>query len=406
MASREAVRGERASAGWLVPGVLVTCTGVSILSTDLYLPSMPHLPELLSTDVSAVQLTLSLNLAAFALAQLIHGPLSDRIGRRKLLLYGLTGFFLSSLVCGLADSIEMLTLGRIGQGLTASAGSVVILLIIRDLYSDTKAMQVLAAYGLALGLVPAVGPLLGGYIFVAWGWQANFLLLSAAILVVFLLVARVVPETGERNPDALRPGHMVASYLALLGNRGYLRYFVPLTFFFGALFAFLTEGPFLLIEHLGVPTQHYGFYHAVLVVAYMAGSLLVARLARRVQAAAFVRLALVVGSLGALFLFIVVATDQVTLFGILAGVGLYGVALGFILASGPLCLLEAVTRGPKGPASALVGAAQMGTGSLAGLLVALTHDGSAWPMVGTMVAFVTLAVLGYLVFSPRRLGPA
>ncbi len=405
IASKEEIAEAGQGAGWLVPAVLVACTGVSILSTDLYLPSLPHLPELLGTDVPTVQLTLSLNLATFAVAQLLHGPLSDRIGRRLLLLCGLTGFFLSSLVCGLAGSVEVLIAGRIGQGLTASVGSVVILLIIRDLYQDAKAMQVLAAYGLAVGLVPAVGPLLGGYVFIFFGWQANFLLLAGAIVLVFLLVARYVPETGERDPRALRLGHMVLSYLSLLTNRGYLRYFIPLSCSFGALFAFLTEGPFLLIERLGVPTEHYGLYQAVIVVAYMAGSLLVARLARTVKATTFVRLALFLGSLGTGFLFVMAALGPVDLATVMASSAIYGVSLGFILASGPLCLLEAVSHGPKGPASALLGATQMGMGSVASLLTAFMHDGTAWPMSATMFGLFVVGLLGYLVFAPPR-GPS
>ncbi|GAB5470313.1 MAG: multidrug effflux MFS transporter [Rhodospirillales bacterium] len=390
--------------GWLVPAVLVTCTGVSILSTDLYLPSLPHLPELLDSNTATVQLTLSLNLAAFSLAQLLHGPLSDRIGRRRLLLIGLVGFCLASLVCAFANSIGMLLAGRIGQGLTASVGSVVILLTIRDLYADSKAMQVLAIYGLALGLVPAVGPLLGGYIFIWLGWQANFLLLAVAIVLVFVLVYRVVPETGRRNPLALRPGHMAASYLALLTNRRYLRYFVPLSLSFGALFAFLTEGPFLLIERLGVATEHYGYYHAIVVAGFILGSLIVGRLARRITPETFVRLGLTAGCLGGLTLLIPVLLGHTGLIALMSGMSLYAVSLGFLMASGPICLLETVRHAPQGPASALIGSAQMAAGSLAGLLVAMTHDGSGLPMTATMGAFLTLAVLAYVALSPGRSG--
>ncbi len=394
-------KSQRRGGAWLIPAVLVTCTGVSILSTDLYLPSLPHLPELLKTDTTTVQLTLSLNIAAYAVAQLLHGPLSDRFGRRFLLLLGLSGFFLMSLVCALAGSIEMLILGRIGQGLTASAGSVVILLIIRDLYQGSKAMQVMAAYGVALGLVPAVGPLIGGLVFVEFGWQANFFLLSAAIVIVLLLVARFVPETGERNPQALRPRAMLVAYVGLLRNRGYLRYYLPLTFTFGALFAFLNEGTFLVITRFGVATEAYGLYHAIIVVAYMAGSLTVGRLADRVQPADFVRLAMASGAAGAVVLLLPLLLGHESLWLVMGGMALYSVSLGFILASGPMCMLAAVDDGPKGSASALVGASQMGAGALAGFIVAFTHDGSAMPMAATIAGFLALAVLGYRLCSPR-----
>ncbi len=378
-----------------MPIVLVTCTGVSILSTDLYLPSLPHLPKLLETDTTTVQLSLSLNIAAYAVAQLLHGPLSDRFGRRFLLLLGLIGFFVATLVCAFAGSIEMLISGRIGQGLTASVGSVVIVLTIRDLFQGSKAMQVMAAYGVALGLVPAVGPLIGGFVFVELGWQANFFFLAAAIVVVLVLVARFVPETGERNQQALHPGRILAAYGTLLRDRGYLRYFLPLTFTFGGLFAFLNEGTFLIIQRFGVTTEAYGLYHAIIVVAYMAGSLAVGRLADRVQPADFVRLAMTCGLAGALLLFLPVLFGQERLWLVMGGMSLYSISLGFILASGPICLLAAVEDGPKGSASALVGAAQMGAGSLAGFIVAFTHDGTAMPMAATLSGFLLVAVLGY-----------
>lgn len=387
---------------WLVPAVLVACTGVSILSTDLYLPSLPHLPELLHTDTTTVQLTLSLNIAAYSVAQLLHGPLSDRFGRRFLLIAGMIGFFVATLVCGLAADIDTLIAGRIGQGLTASVGSVVIVLIIRDLYHGSKAMQVMAAYGVALGLVPAVGPLIGGFVFVNLGWQANFLLLAGAIVIVFCLVLRFVPETGDRNPHALRPRAMLSAYAQLLRNRGYLRYYLPLTFSFGALFAFLTEGPFLVIQRFGVATEAYGLYHAIIVVAYMAGSLAVGRLAGRVQPADFVRLSMSSGAGGAFLLLLPVLLGYESLWLIMSGMALYALSLGFILASGPMCMLAAVEDGPKGSASALAGASQMAAGSLAGFIVAFTHDGSALPMTATIAGFLVLAVGGYRLCRPDQ----
>ncbi len=380
----------------MVPVVLVACTGVSILSTDLYLPSLPHLSGLLDTDITTVQLTLSLNIAAYALSQLLHGPLSDRYGRRFLLILGMIGFFLATLVCGLAENIETLIIGRIGQGLTASVGSVVTLLIIRDLFEGSKAVQVMAAYSVALGLMPAVGPLIGGQIFVHYGWQANFLILAAAVLIVLALLVRFVPETGERNPAALQPLRMLASYRALLLNRAYLRYFLPLTFSFASLFAFLNEGTFLLIDHFGVATESYGFYHGSIVVAYMVGSIVVGRLAHRVLPERFVKLGLLIGFAGTLLLFLPLVLGQESLWLIMGGLCLYAVSLGFLLSAGPLCMLAAVGDGPKGSASALVGAAQMGAGSLAGFIVAFTHDGTPMPMAATIAGFMLLSFAGYL----------
>src|SRR5437016_201370 len=111
---------------WAVPALLISCTAISILSTDLYTPSMPHLPALLGTTASMVQLTLSVNFAAYAIAQLAHGPLADKFGARRILIYGLTGVALTSLICALTNSISGLLTGRLLQGLCSSVPGVVV----------------------------------------------------------------------------------------------------------------------------------------------------------------------------------------------------------------------------------------------------------------------------------------
>ncbi len=385
---------ERAS--WVIPAVLVACTSVSILSTDLFTPSLPHLPGLLASDAERVQLTVSLNLAAYAFAQLLHGPLADRFGRRRLLLVGMVGFLIASLFCAAAQTIDGLLAGRIVQGLFASVSSVVVILIIRELFDKDRAVRIMGYYGLALGVTPALGPLIGGYVYVLAGWRVNFLLLAVLAGGVFFLVAWLLPETGTRERDALRPRQMAWGYLGLLRRRAYLRYLFPLTLMFGAFFAFVTAGPFLLIDRLGVATQDYGLYYGLLVLAFMAGSLTVTRLAGRVPADLLVRGALLFAVLGSMVLVAPLLAGHESLAAILLGMALSSFGNGLVLASAPGCLLDSAGDGPSGSASALAGSLQLAAASLAGLLVGTFHDGSAWPMALTIAGFTGVAVLGYL----------
>ena len=287
---------------WVVPAVLVACTSTSILSTDLYTPSLPHLPRLLSSDPETVQLTMSLNLAAFAVAQLFHGPLADRYGRRRMLILGLFGFALASIGCALAQGIGGLLAARIAQGICISVPSVLVAVIVRELYSAQMAMRIMGVYGMAVGVAPAIGPLIGGYVYVYAGWRMNFVLLAVLAGVVLVLVARLLPETGGGAGAALGPRRIVADYLRLLGRPAYVRYLVPLVMLFGSLFAFVTAGPFVLIDRMGVATQHYGLYYAVLVVAYIVGGLCVIRLAGRVDPEHLVRSAIFLACLAAVLL--------------------------------------------------------------------------------------------------------
>ncbi len=391
-------------AAWGVPAVLVACTSVSILSTDLYTPSLPHLPRLLASDAETVQLTVSLNLAAYAFAQLLHGPLADRFGRRRLLLVGMFGFLVASLICAAAQTIGGLLAGRIAQGLFASVSSVVVILIIRELFDKKGAVRIMGYYGMAVGVAPAIGPLLGGYVYVLMGWRMNFVLLAVLAAGVFLLVRWLLPETGSRDHGAIQPRQIAHGYLALLGRRAYLRYLIPLTMLFGAFFAFVTAGPFLLIDGLGVATQDYGLYYGLLVLAFMTGSLTVTRLAGRVSADRMVQGAIFFGFMGGVVLVAPLVASHESLAVILIGMTLLSFGIGLILASGPSCLLDGAGDGPSGSASALAGSFQMMAASLAGLLVGSFHDGSAWPLALTIAGFTSIGALGYVgLRTPERM---
>lgn len=383
----------------LVPWVLVSCTAVSILSTDLYTPSLPHLPAVFGTSAETVQLTMSLNLAAYAGAQLLHGPLADRFGRRRLLMLGFLGFLLASLACALALDIAGLLAGRIAQGLCSSVASVVVLLMIRELYDDERAVRLMGLYGFAVGMVPAVGPLIGGYIHVYAGWRANFAVLAVLAAAVVLLILRWLPESGTRDPEALRAGRIVANYRRLLGLPAYLRYLLPLTLQFGAIFAFITAGPFVLIDRLGVPTQHYGLCYGAIVLAYMVGSLTVARLASRLPAERIVHTSVLISPAGGLVLLLPLLLGHESLVAILLGMSLFAAGLGLVLASAPICLLAAAGEGPRGPAVALCGSLQLAAASLAGLLVGSFHDGTALPLAWTTAGFTLAGAVGYFMLG-------
>ena len=226
----------------IIPAVLISASAASILSTDLYTPSLPHLPAYFDTDAESVQLTLSLNLLGFALAQLLYGPLSDRFGRRPVLLAGMLAFVLCSLGCALAQSVEALIVARTLQGITAATEAVVALAVIRDLYDDESGVRVLGAYGMTVALAPAVGPIIGGYVHVWQGWRANFILLAVVAAVVVALVWRFLPETTTPDRAAMRPRRLLDDYWALFRTRRYLVTALVLGATLGALFGLLAFG--------------------------------------------------------------------------------------------------------------------------------------------------------------------
>ena len=386
----------------LIPALLISASFVSILSTDLYTPSLPHLQGVFDTDAEQVQLTMSLNLLGFALAQLLYGPLSDRIGRRPVLLGGMLGFAVASLGCALAGSIEALILARVLQGMTACAEAVIGYAVIREIYDEAGAVRVLGAYGMGIAFAPAIGPIIGGYMHVLFGWRSNFFLLTGLILVVAFLIWRNLPET-LKQPDlgAVNPRRVLTGYLALLRDSAFMAYVLVAGLVIAGLFAMVTAFPFLFIERMGVRTEHYGYYYAAIVLAYFLGSLVVNRVAGRLSSDGLLAIGLGFCAVGGSALLLLVAGALETPVRVTATQCLFAFGLGLALATAPIRAFD-VSRQGHGYAAALIGAVEMGLGGLGAFLVGVLHDGTAWPIAFVIAGTALLAIGHYLVARPWR----
>jgi DHA1 family bicyclomycin/chloramphenicol resistance-like MFS transporter len=386
----------------IIPVLLVAAASASVLSTDLYTPSLPHLTGYFQTSAETVQLSMSLNLLGFGAAQLLYGPLSDYLGRRPVLLGGMICFAVVSLVCAFAYSIEFLIFARTLQGVTSCAEAVVGLAIIRDLYDEEDSVRVLAAYGMAVALAPAVGPLIGGYIHIWLGWQANFVVVSGFVVVVAALIWRFLPETlAPENRVGGRPLSLARDYMRLSAQRNFIGYALPVGFTFGALYAFITAAPFVLIERMGVATQHYGLYYAALVLAYFFASLAANRIVGRFGVELLLRASLVIGVVsGIVTLAVVYAYEKPGALTAAISIGTFG--LGFMFATAPVRALAASTT-QRGLSAALLGSLEMGIAALAALTVGFFHDGTAWPLAFTFAGCNFIAAATYIMCKPWRI---
>ncbi|RED54148.1 multidrug effflux MFS transporter [Aestuariispira insulae] len=382
-------------ASWIIPALLMMASATSILATDLYAPSLPHLPEFFQTDNDMVKLTMSLNVMGYAVAQLFYGPLADRFGRRPVMLAGMAGFILFSLACALADSIEFLIAARVLQGLTACAEAVVALLVIRDLYDEDDSVKLMGFYGMTISLAPAVGPIIGGYVHVWLGWRANFYLLTGLALVVTALILIYLPETGTREKGAARPGRILRDYTKLLCCREYLSYAIPLGAVMGGLFAFITEAPFVLIDLMGVPTQSFGYYQAVIVVAYFLGSLAASGAVKKVGVEKLTQGGLCLVAGGGILLMMMARLIDLTPMLIAGGMTIFAIGLGLVFASAPIRAMDCAPTG-RGPSAAMLGALEMGGAGLGSLTVGLLNDGTDWPLAVGVGGFSLVALLLYL----------
>ena len=385
---------------------LAGVVAVGPLSTDMYLPSLPDMTRIFGTEVSMVQLTLSVFIAGFAVAQLVYGPLSDRYGRLPLLLGGLGLFFVASVACAFATTIEALIALRFLQAVGACAGPVLGRAIVRDLHDRERAARMMSYLGAVMGFAPAVGPVIGGYLHGAFGWQANFIALAALGAGAWLLVRFLLRETlAHPDPQALDSRRLVTTYAAILGDREFLGYGLAGAFAFAGLFAFISGSSFVLIDVLGVASEDFGYYFGAIVVSFMAGALTSARLVARYGLDQLLARSVGVLPLAGLSMAALAWGGVASVAAVVAPMAIYMVAVGFVL---PNSLAAALAPYPQkaGRASAMFGFLQMASGALAGAAVGVLHDGTPGPMAATIAVMGLCAFAAHTILVRRRPAPA
>ncbi|MBT5572502.1 MAG: multidrug effflux MFS transporter [Alphaproteobacteria bacterium] len=385
--------------------IMIAASGASILSTDLYAPTLPHLPAYFGTDAKTVQLTMALNMAAYALSQLLWGPLGDRFGRRAIFIYGMAAFALTVIAAAVSQTIDQLIIARILMGAAASVEAVIVLAVIGDLYEGEESAKVFALYGMVVSLVPAAGPIMGGFIFEWFGWRANFFVLAGVVVAVFAIGLVRLPETlpaAERT--ALKLGAIISGYAQLLMRGGFVTVAMTLGLAIGAIFAYITEAPFILIDKHGVATRYFGLYQAFIVLAFFIGSLIASRIVDRIGVRRLFAVGVWSGSLSGLLVIVAVSFGE-TPVTLTAAMSVFAFALGPLFATAPVLAFERVTDHGRGMSAALLSTFEMGGGALGALFVSLTPDGTAWPLaICVSGAAALLLVIGLLALRPKWSG--
>jgi len=384
----------------LVVGILVLASSTSIMSTDMYAPSLPDLVDYFATTPTHVKLTISLNLLAFGLAQLLHGPLSDRYGRRPVLIASLTAVVVLSLACGAAQNIEQLIAARILLGLAAAAEAVVGLAILKDLYTEREQVKALALLGMVIAAAPAVAPILGGYLHVTFGWQSNFVAIAAMAVLSLAFVARYLPESAQIDETALHVRRVLGGYARLIANSEFVIHSVIMGMALGLIFVFVTGAPFVLIDRLGVPTQHFGYYQACIVLAFFLGSMLASRAADHWPGERLLLLGTCLIVVGSLLLMLIIFSDSLTPWRLVIPYAVMSFGMGPLFAVAPSRALRSI-RGQAGTASALLSALEQITAGLAAMAISVLHDGTAKPMAWVTSALM-LGLVALFLFSRRE----
>jgi DHA1 family bicyclomycin/chloramphenicol resistance-like MFS transporter len=356
------------------------------LATDAYLPSLPGLVRTFEAGIGAVQLTLSLFVLTFGAWQLVAGPLSDRFGRRPVLVAGLALYVAASLACALAPTLAFLIAARVFQAAGCCTCLAVARAIVRDVFAPQAGARAIAQASSILAAAPILGPIAGSALEVRFGFRAIFVVLA---LFAGLLVALTLSRFGEtnRHPDrqATRPGALAATYARVLRSATFRAHTLAGAASYGGIFALITGAPFVLIGLLGVPTARFGLAWAFCVLGYLAGTVVCRRLLLRRSIRGTMRIGGLV-ALGA-----AVALAGLALAGVHHWAALVGPGFVYFFAHGinfPASQAGSVAPFPRhaGSAAGLFGFLMMVFAAIVGAAVGITYNGTVYPLAFTVTA--------------------
>lgn len=377
-------------------GLLSVLTMITSLAVDMSLPALPTLGRAFATTPEMVQLTLSLFLVGYAAGQLLYGPLSDRFGRRPVMLLGIAIYASAGFACALSPSIGVLVAARLVQGLGACVGPTIARAIVRDHFGGSGAARALSTITMVMALAPLVAPLLGGALLERFGWPSIFLFHGGVGLTVGAMTWWGLGESLKRpDPDALRPRRLLANYRAFFTNRTSLGFGLMNGFTFAGLFTFISGSPFVLIDVYGVPSNRYGFYFGATALGLMVGAFASNRLGQHRGHGEVLRLGLWIMLGSALLLLLPSSTRWGGAIGLMVPIVVYILAQGLILPNALAAAMEPLPH-MAGNTASLLGAMQMVLGSIAGFVVNLLYDGTALPMGAILAAMAVIAFAIYL----------
>lgn len=380
---------------------LVAVTALGPLAMQIFVPALPFIQSGFGVPAGTAQLALSLSMASIALSTLAYGPLSDRYGRRPVLIVGLGVFLLGSLLCAVAPNVELLILGRVVQAAGGTAGMVLARAMVRDVYAQERVASVIAYITIAMVVAPMFAPAIGGLLTDLYGWRSNFLFVALVGVGVIALVVLRLAETHTRPPSHPGVAGMLEGFALLLRSPVFCGYAFAGAFGLSAFFSFISAAPYLMAQSLGRPAAEYGVWFIAISIAFMAGNGVTARLSPRLGIDRMIVVGCAVGLAG------IALMASLALMGAFSPWSIFGPTVIIIFGNGlAMANLQAGALGvfphSAGTASGLSGFLQMAIAACFAQAVGTLQDGTPWPMIGFMSAALILALASFLVSLRTR----
>lgn len=376
--------------------LLASIMALSPLAIDMYLPAMPILAEYLATDMPMVQNSLSVYLFGYALGLVLFGPMADKYSRRKMVLLGVSGFLLTSLLLPFVSNIEQFLSLRFGQAFISSAATVVVPSAIREYYKKDTAKG-LSYVSMIMMLAPMIAPTIGSVLLIAHSWQMIFYVLSLYSVVVLLLVVKYLPEVVRNSPTQDKEISFLARYkIVFSNNEARLDIFSSMTISL-AFFAYITAIPFVYLTVFQVSEFTFSVLFGITVVALMSAHFINTRLVVRKGSRKMLGYGLTCTLLAATTLLVANYFSLPLVYTVLSILPLMG-GISMVAVNSDALV---ITKFPEhaGTATAVIGTLRFGIGALAGPVLAYFYDGSAFPFAVLMFSAVLVVLLCQVIIN-------
>ncbi|PQB00731.1 MFS transporter [Pseudomonas fluorescens] len=384
---------------WLV--LLTVLIGLPRITLDMHLPALPAMADDFHSSDSQLQLTLTLYTLGSAISLLVSGPLTDRFGRRPILLVGLFLYVLATVACALANSLEVLIIARLFQALGGCCTTVIGRVIVRDYFDRHEQARLLGLISMAMAISPMAAPVLGSLMLPFINWRGLFVVLGVIGAGLYLVVYRRLPETRPPQVAAAPPSNLLRLYGQLLRDRYFLRYSLAIGCVYSTYFPFISESSALLQRGFHLSTTAYALVFAATISGYMLGANLFRRLVLRFEPDALISAAIGLNVLGSLLLAAATALLPADWLAIVLPMVVIMVSVGMVIPACQLSVLQPYGA-IAGTASGLFFFTQMFLTAVSSWATGLLSDGTSQPLVIMTLVASALLVTGWLTLRPPK----
>ena len=378
--------------------LMISCIGQ--VTSDLYLPSLPAMSEDLSVSTTAIQLTIAIYMIGFCLSQLVYGPLSDGIGRRKPILFGLGLSIVGSITCSVSYNIWLVYLGRFLQGLGVGCGTALGRSILRDLFSGEMLAKYNSYLAMASIVILAIAPILGGYIETYLGWRFNFIFLFFYGLATLLLFYYKVDETNKHiHPENLSITTLKKNFLLVLTNRSFIKFSLCPLLTYAGILAWLTAAPIILQTTIGLTPIEFGYIYLFSGIGFVIGGFINAKLVVSKGLPTMMLFGFALQFIAGCLMFLSYYFDVLNTLVIIGPVMFYMMGSSMVFPNASSGALKDFPH-IAGLAAVILGFMQILGGAISSNIFALVHQDNQLPM---SIAFMITSCLGVLLFKCTKL---